>query len=135
MNSTEKPGRQADRYEKRFGENLRRLRTAAGLSQRELAEAATGPLKKISKPEVNRLEAGTQSWRALHAFIFAEVFKVGPGELLGIEGLASPLKLDMEGEALSPRESALIRHLRDGNNEAALLVLAGMVTNAPREER
>lgn len=121
------PPRQADQYEKRFGENLSRLRQAADMSQRELAAAATGPLKRISKTEVTDLENADRSWRAIHAFIFAEALGCEPGEILGVEGLSAAPELEMDGEALTARETALIRYLRESNFEAAMLTLSGFL--------
>jgi len=59
-------------------DNLRRLRTAAGLTQADLAHLA-----RVHRVTVNKIEAGTYSTQALPTLQrLAKALRVGVGELL-----------------------------------------------------
>lgn len=137
MNTGSQSGRQAARadfdislIERRFGANLRALRLAAGMGQRALAEAASGPWKNISKAEITRLESGKQTWRVLHALVLAQALGCKPGQIVDIEGMSDVTFDDLDGKPITEREAALIRHLRDGNYEAALMVMSTLVASS-----
>lgn len=59
------------------GQNIRRLRTQAGLSQEELAYRA-----KLHRTYISSIERGERNVSIENIFAIAEALKVSPGDLL-----------------------------------------------------
>jgi transcriptional regulator with XRE-family HTH domain len=60
-----------------FGQNVRRIRTQAGLSQEELGYRA-----KLHRTYISSVERGERNISAENIFAIAEALKVSPGDLL-----------------------------------------------------
>jgi transcriptional regulator with XRE-family HTH domain len=60
-----------------FGQNVRRIRTEAGLSQEELAYRA-----KLHRTYISSIERGQRNVSVENIFAIADALKVPPGDLL-----------------------------------------------------
>ena len=60
-----------------IGQNIRRIRTQAGLSQEELAYRA-----KLHRTYISSIERGERNVSVENIFAIAEALKVRPGDLL-----------------------------------------------------
>lgn len=117
MKSESEATRQANRMKKEWGARLQALRKARGLSQRALADLASGPPKNLSQSEINRLEAGSAQWEITQLLALCRALRVKPWELIP--------EPEFEGGAtLDPREDSVLRYLRDGDGERLLLSIA-----------
>ncbi|MBQ9558199.1 MAG: helix-turn-helix transcriptional regulator [Clostridia bacterium] len=67
------------------GAAVARLRKAAGISQRELADRLQLAGLDIDKNAVQRIECGKRFVTDIEIVVLAKVFAVGVGELLGTE--------------------------------------------------
>jgi len=65
-----------DKYLKRFGANLRKVRKARGISQEEL-----GNDLDFSQAHIARIEAGSINTSISHIVAIAKILKVHPSEL------------------------------------------------------
>lgn len=77
MTKTTERAIRREKFAKRVGQNLRRVRRAAGLSQDTLAYVA-----EVHRTEVSQIERGTRLPGAYTLWKFAQCLDAEPGELL-----------------------------------------------------
>ena len=116
MSTGSRSTRQANLLQKRIGANLQAIREAAGLSQRGLADAASGPLKPVSQAEIQRLEAGTAIITVVQLIVLSRALGVHPYEIADIDELKPH-------QQISGLERAILTCLRAGDHGGLMLAL------------